>query len=102
MMEDSQPETQVEMDLAKENQRNNWSVSSSEWISSHRKLFWPLFWEYPEWLEDRLGGTGSEDDPEDDPEDLVLTGKAADGGKHWDKDRETKDTFGKTFVFMED
>ncbi|KAM4723289.1 isthmin-2-like isoform 1-T1 [Anableps anableps] len=96
VMEDSQTETEVEMDLAKENQRNDWSVSSSEWINSHSKLFWPLFWEYPEQPENRLGGAGSEEQSEDysyDPGDPVLSGVGAHGGKRWNKNWETKDSF---------
>uniref|UniRef100_A0A3B5KRU0 AMOP domain-containing protein n=1 Tax=Xiphophorus couchianus TaxID=32473 RepID=A0A3B5KRU0_9TELE len=68
VMEDSQ--TEVEMDLAKENQRSDWSVSPSEWMS--RKLFWPLFWE------SGLAGTGPEDYGYA-PADAVLGGVGADG-----------------------
>lgn len=85
-MEDSQ--TEVEMDLAKENQRSDWSVSSSEWMS--RKLFWPLFWE------SGLAGTGPEDYGYA-PADAVLGGVGADG---WSKDGETKDGFGETFQML--
>ncbi|XP_032402224.1 isthmin-2-like isoform X1 [Xiphophorus hellerii] len=79
VMEDSQ--TEVEMDLAKENQRSDWSVSPSEWMS--RKLFWPLFWE------SGLAGTGPEDYGYA-PADAVLGGVGTDG---WSKDGETKDGF---------
>ncbi|XP_054597936.2 isthmin-2 isoform X1 [Nothobranchius furzeri] len=73
VVEDPQTETEVEMDLVTESQRNNWSVSSSDWINSHKKLFWPLFWEYPEQMENGLlGGTGSED--YGDPDASVLGG----------------------------
>uniref|UniRef100_A0A4W5NMP7 Isthmin 2a n=1 Tax=Hucho hucho TaxID=62062 RepID=A0A4W5NMP7_9TELE len=46
-------ETEMEMDLAKEGgegSRNDWSLSSEEWLG-HKKLFWPLFWEYPDQAE---------------------------------------------------
>ncbi|KAK7904474.1 hypothetical protein WMY93_017081 [Mugilogobius chulae] len=59
VVDDTQPQTEVEMDLAKEGQRNDWSVSSSEWANSHRKLFWPLFWEYPEQYEEEWSAWAS-------------------------------------------
>ncbi|XP_047202107.1 isthmin-2 isoform X4 [Girardinichthys multiradiatus] len=96
VVEDSQTDTEVEMDLAREDQRNNWSGSSSEWINSHRKLFWPLFLVYPEQPENRLGGTSSEEQSEDysyNPGDPVLNGVGADSGRSWKKDWETKDNF---------
>uniref|UniRef100_A0A096M8M2 Isthmin 2a n=1 Tax=Poecilia formosa TaxID=48698 RepID=A0A096M8M2_POEFO len=68
-------QTEVEMDLAKENQRNDWSVSPSEWTS--KKLFWPLFWE------SRLAGTGPEDYGYD-PADALLG---------WSEEGETKYSF---------
>ncbi|KAM6912836.1 isthmin-2-like [Xenentodon cancila] len=89
VVEDPPTETQVEMDLAKESQRNNWSVQSSEWINSHKKLFWPLFWEYPEQLENGLGETGSEElfkDYSYNPEDPVLGGADEIWGRQWNKD----------------
>uniref|UniRef100_A0A3Q2QZK0 Isthmin 2a n=1 Tax=Fundulus heteroclitus TaxID=8078 RepID=A0A3Q2QZK0_FUNHE len=96
VMEDSQTETEVEMDLAKENQRNDWSVSSPEWINSHSKLFWPLFWEYPEQLEKKLGRTSSEEQSEVysyDPGDPILSEEGTDLGRRWNKDWGTKDNF---------
>ncbi|XP_038141853.1 isthmin-2-like, partial [Cyprinodon tularosa] len=92
VVEDSQTETEVEIDLAKENQRNDWSFSSSEWINSHRKLFWPLFWEYPEQLENRLRATASEGQSADynyDPADPDLRGVSSDWGRGW----EAKDAY---------
>ncbi|XP_054909571.1 isthmin-2-like isoform X2 [Poeciliopsis prolifica] len=77
VMEDSQ--TEVEMDLAKENQRSDWSVSPSEWM----KLFWPLFWG------SGPAGTGPEDYGYD-PTDAVLGGVGADG---WSEDGEDKGGF---------
>uniref|UniRef100_A0A8C6UUC5 Isthmin 2a n=1 Tax=Neogobius melanostomus TaxID=47308 RepID=A0A8C6UUC5_9GOBI len=81
VVDDTQPQTEVEMDLAKEGQRNDWSVSSSEWASSHRKLFWPLFWEYPERLENGLqeGDSLEERDLSYDPEEPVLSGVGGTG-----------------------
>lgn len=93
----SQTETEVEMDLVAESQRNDWSLSSSDWINSHKKLFWPLFWEYPERTENGLGGGEPAEQPEDygyDPE--VLSGVGVEWGRRWDKEWETKDNFGKT------
>ncbi|KAM4541788.1 isthmin-2-like [Odontesthes bonariensis] len=94
VVEDTQ--TEVEMDLVKEGQRNDWSVSSSEWINRHKKLFWPLFWEYPEQMENGLGGAGSEEQSEDygyEPEDAVLRGVGGDWGRYWNKELDTKDNF---------
>ncbi|KAM9777270.1 isthmin-2 [Neosynchiropus ocellatus] len=48
VMENTPTETEVEIDLAKEGQRNDWSMLSSEWSSDHKKLFWPLFRELTE------------------------------------------------------
>lgn len=88
VVDDTQPQTEVEMDLAKEGQRNDWSVSSSEWASSHRKLFWPLFWEYPERLENGLqeGDSPEERDLGFDPEEPVLSGVGGDWGSNWSKE----------------
>ena len=97
MVEDTQ--TEVEMDLVKDGQRNDWSVSSSEWINRHKKLFWPLFWEYPEQMENGLGGAGSEEQSEDygyEPEDAVLRGVGGDWERYWNKELDTKDNFGKS------
>lgn len=40
------PQAEIEMDLLKGN-LNDWSLSSAEWLS-HKDIFWPLFWEYPD------------------------------------------------------
>ncbi|KAG7510896.1 hypothetical protein JOB18_035407 [Solea senegalensis] len=96
VVDDGQSETEVEMDLAKEGQRNDWSVSSSEWANSHKKLFWPLFWEYPEQSENGLGRASVEEQSEDfnyDPEELMLSGVGGDGGGHWNKDWHAKDNY---------
>ncbi|CAN9502519.1 unnamed protein product [Ophioblennius macclurei] len=97
VVEDTPTETEVEMDLAMEGQRNDWSVSSSEWVQSHKKLFWPLFWEYPEQMGNGLGIASLEEQPEDyhyDPEDPVLSGvDGGDWGRHWDQEWDNKDNF---------
>ncbi|XP_022606612.1 isthmin-2 isoform X2 [Seriola dumerili] len=96
VVDDTQTATEVEMDLAKESQRNDWSVVSSEWASSHKKLFWPLFWEYPEQSENGLGRASLEEQSEDynyDPEELVLSGVEGDWGGHWNKDWHAKDNY---------
>ncbi|XP_069576880.1 isthmin-2 [Brachyistius frenatus] len=87
--------TEVEMDLAAEGQRSDWSLSSSQWLDRHKKLFWPLFWEYPEQAENGLDGAGSENPPEDnyDPEDPVLSGVGGDWGRRWNNEWDTNDNF---------
>ncbi|XP_013869159.1 isthmin-2 [Austrofundulus limnaeus] len=92
VLEDSQTETEVEMDLVTESQRNDWSLSSYEWISSHKKLFWPLFWEYPDQAENGLGG-GRPEDYSYDPEEPVLSGVGGEWGRRWDKEWRTEDNF---------
>lgn len=95
VVDDAQSETEVEMDLAKEGQRNDWSVSSSEWANSNKKLFWPLFWEYPDQVQNGLGRASLEEQPEDynyDPEEPILSG-VGDWGGHWNKDWEAKDNY---------
>uniref|UniRef100_A0A3B4AET8 AMOP domain-containing protein n=1 Tax=Periophthalmus magnuspinnatus TaxID=409849 RepID=A0A3B4AET8_9GOBI len=88
VVDDTQPQTEVEMDLAKESQRNDWSVSSSEWANSHKKLFWPLFWEYPDRHDNRLDGWDSaeEQDLTFDPEEPALSGIGGDWGSNWNKE----------------
>ncbi|XP_053290894.1 isthmin-2 [Pleuronectes platessa] len=96
VVDDSQTGMEVEMDLAKEGQRNDWSLSSSEWANSNKKLFWPLFWEYPEQSENGLGRASSEGQSEDynyDPDELILSGVGGDGGGHWNKDWQAKDNY---------
>lgn len=96
VVDDTRTETEVEMDLAKESQRNDWSMSSSEWASSHKKLFWPLFWEYPEQGENELSRASLEEQPEDyEPEERILSGVEGDWGSHWNKDWDAKDNYGK-------
>ncbi|XP_045918821.1 isthmin-2 isoform X1 [Micropterus dolomieu] len=94
VVDDTQTETEVEMDLAKEGQRNDWSVSSSEWANSHKKLFWPLFWEYPDQVQNGLGGASLEEQSENyDSEDPILSGVGGDWGGHWNKDWDAKDNY---------
>uniref|UniRef100_A0AAZ3RZG0 AMOP domain-containing protein n=1 Tax=Oncorhynchus tshawytscha TaxID=74940 RepID=A0AAZ3RZG0_ONCTS len=60
------PQTEMEMDLAKEGGeggRNDWSLSSEEWLG-HKKLFWPLFWEYPDQAESGPGSRASLEEQE--------------------------------------
>ncbi len=97
VVDDTQTETEVEMDLAKESQRNDWSVSASEWANSHKKLFWPLFWEYPEQVQNGLGKASLEEQSEDynyDPEEPILSGVGGDWGGHWNKDWDAKENYG--------
>ncbi|CAL8284817.1 unnamed protein product [Lota lota] len=87
-------EVEMEMDLVKEDQRNDWSTSS-ELPEGHRKLFWPLFWEYPDPVEE--GGTGPAASPpagQDygyDPEEPVLSGVGGDWGSRWNKGWDIKE-----------
>ncbi|XP_041668934.1 isthmin-2-like [Cheilinus undulatus] len=93
-------QTEVEMDLAKDSQRSDWSGTSSMWASSHRKLFWPLFWDYPYQLENERAGQDKQ--PKDhisDHEESVLSGVGGDWRGHWDNGWDTKDD---TYVFEDD
>ncbi|KAK1793161.1 hypothetical protein P4O66_011563 [Electrophorus voltai] len=82
------PQTEVEMDLAKEG-RNDWPLSSEEWLG-HKKLFWPLFWEYRDSSEESPDRASLEDNGEDldyDGDDSLLSGVGLDWGnrrKGWD------------------
>ncbi|XP_076834397.1 isthmin-2 [Brachyhypopomus gauderio] len=78
------PQMEVEMDLAKEG-RNDWSLSSEEWLG-HKKLFWPLFWEYRDSSEESPGQASLEDNGEDldyDGDDSLLSGVGVDWGNRW-------------------
>ncbi|XP_067099853.1 isthmin-2 [Osmerus mordax] len=80
------PQTEVEMDLAKEG-RNDWSLSEEEWLG-HKKLFWPLFWEYPDQAGSGPGRASLEEPTEDynyDTEDPVLSGVGGGWGNRWNK-----------------
>ncbi|XP_072349685.1 isthmin-2 isoform X2 [Scyliorhinus torazame] len=59
------PQAEIEMDLLKGN-RNDWSITSAEWLS-HKDIFWPLFWEYPDSTE--VGSLDSSNGMDDDDED---------------------------------
>lgn len=86
---------EIEMDLIKEG-RNDWSLSSEEWLG-HKKLFWPLFWEYHDSSEESPG-QGSLEDNEEDPgyegEDSFLSGVGADWNGRW-KGWDSTDNYGK-------
>ncbi|KAF6717649.1 Isthmin-2 [Oryzias melastigma] len=93
VVEDTPTETEVEMDLAKEGQRNNWSA---EWININKKLFWPLFWEYPDQVENGLGEASSQEEPEDysySPEDSVLSQVGGGWAQYWSKGWDGKDKY---------
>lgn len=89
------PQAEMEMDLLKETS-NDWSLTSSEWLS-HKDLFWPLFWEYTDPVEEgdeddnldiRSRGEGEEEEEEDytseyDEEETVLSGVGGDWDQRW-------------------
>ncbi|XP_051239942.1 isthmin-2 isoform X2 [Dicentrarchus labrax] len=96
VVDDAQTDMEVEIDLVKDSQRNDWSVSSSEWANSHKKLFWPLFWEYPEQVENGLGRDSLAEQSEDynyNPEEPILSGIGGDWGSHWNEDWDAKDNY---------
>ena len=91
-------EVEMEMDLVKDGQRNDWSASS-EMPEGHRKLFWPLFWEYPDPVEEGATGPaaaapGSQDYGYD-PEEPILSGVGGDWGSRWNKGWDIKENSGK-------
>uniref|UniRef100_A0A673N1W8 Isthmin-2-like n=1 Tax=Sinocyclocheilus rhinocerous TaxID=307959 RepID=A0A673N1W8_9TELE len=78
------PQMEIEMDLAKES-RNDWSLSSEEW-PGHKKLFWPLFWEYHDSSQEGPGQGSLEENGEDlsyEGEDSLLSGVGADWNRRW-------------------
>ncbi|KAG5857776.1 isthmin-2 [Anguilla rostrata] len=89
------PQTEIEMDLAKEG-RNDWSLSSVDWLGN-KKLFWPLFWEYPDSSEDGTGRMSLEEAEdytlEYDSEESVLSGVGGDWEGRWNKGWDSKDTY---------
>uniref|UniRef100_A0A8B9R7E0 Isthmin 2a n=1 Tax=Astyanax mexicanus TaxID=7994 RepID=A0A8B9R7E0_ASTMX len=94
------PQMEVEMDLAKEG-RNDWSLSSEEWLG-HKKLFWPLFWEYHDSSEESPGQASLEENGEDlnyDGEDSLLSGVGMDWGRRW-KGWDSMDNYGKKHLFV--
>lgn len=95
------PQTEMEMDLAKED-RNDWSLSSMDWLGN-KKLFWPLFWEYPDSSEDGTGRMSLEEAEdyalEYDSEETVLSG-VGDWDSQWNKGWDSKDTYGERLSFV--
>ncbi|XP_066550545.1 isthmin-2 isoform X2 [Amia ocellicauda] len=90
------PQTEMEMDLLKES-RNDWSLSSVDWLGN-KKLFWPLFWEYPDSGEDGTGTMSLEDTEDDyafeyDSEESVLSGVGRDWDGRWNKGWDSKDNY---------
>ncbi|KAL4656285.1 isthmin-2-like isoform X1 [Arapaima gigas] len=79
-------QTEMEMDLAKEG-RNDWSLSTLDWLGN-RKLFWPLFWKYPDPNEDGPSHGSVEDSSEDfgleyGSEEPVVSGVGGEWGSRW-------------------
>lgn len=92
------PQMEVEMDLAKENE---WLPSSSspsstvDWLGG-KKLFWPLFWTYTDADsgEDSNSRSGGEETGEEEEEDYlidygseehILSGVGGDWDTHWNE-----------------
>ncbi|XP_058018428.1 isthmin-2 [Ahaetulla prasina] len=87
------PQAEMEMDLLKETS-NDWSLSSSDWLS-HKDLFWPLFWEYTDPIEDgddnlniKSRDEEEEEEEEDytseyDEEEIVLSGVGGNWHQRW-------------------
>lgn len=93
------PQMEVEMDLAKENE---WLPSSSsspsstvDWLGG-KKLFWPLFWTYTDTdsSEDSNSRSGGEETGEEEQEDYlidygseehILSGVGGDWDTHWNE-----------------
>lgn len=93
------PQMEVEMDLAKENE---WLPSSSsspsstvDWLGG-KKLFWPLFWTYTDTdsSEDINSRSGGEETGEEEQEDYlidygseehILSGVGGDWDTHWNE-----------------
>lgn len=94
------PQMEVEMDLAKENEWLPSSSSSSpsstvDWLGG-KKLFWPLFWTYTdadsnEDSNSRPGGEEAGEEEEEDysidygSEEHVLSGVGGDWDAHWNE-----------------
>ncbi|XP_061116517.1 isthmin-2 [Conger conger] len=89
------PQAEIEMDLAKEG-RNDWSLSSVDWLGN-KKLFWPLFWEYPDSSEDGTGRMSLEEAEdyalEYDSEESVLSGVGGDWDNQWNKGWDSKENY---------
>ncbi|XP_061742373.1 isthmin-2 isoform X2 [Nerophis ophidion] len=67
------PQMEVEMDLAKDNEWIPVSSSSSsvEWLGG-KKLFWPLFWSYTDSSEDSSSRSAMEETGEEEEEDYLI------------------------------
>jgi len=98
VVDEPQAEAEVEIDLVKDSHRNDWSAtsSSSEMAMGHWKVFWPLFWEYPEQVEEG-GGPASPTGQDYEPRTMgpVLSGVGGDWGSHWNKGWDIKENSGK-------
>ncbi|XP_028838654.1 isthmin-2 isoform X2 [Denticeps clupeoides] len=80
------PQMELEMDLAK---------GSSEIRLDHNKLFWPLFWEIHDPIEEGPGQASLEENGEDDNsdgEDPILSSVGGDWGNRW-KGWDSKDIY---------
>lgn len=94
------PQMEIEMDLAKES-RNDWSLSSEEWLG-HKKLFWPLFWEYHDSSQEGPRQGSLEENEEDliyEGEDSFLSGVGADWNSRW-RGWDSTDNYGKNRTFF--
>uniref|UniRef100_A0A3P8V0N7 Isthmin 2a n=1 Tax=Cynoglossus semilaevis TaxID=244447 RepID=A0A3P8V0N7_CYNSE len=99
VMDNGQTEMEIEMDLAKEGQRNDWSTWSSEWANSHKELFRTLFWGYPEEPENRLGQVGLGEESQEhthSTEELVLSTKGVDDRQPLNTNWHSRDNYGKS------
>nr|XP_006632326.1 PREDICTED: isthmin-2 [Lepisosteus oculatus] len=85
------PQTEIEMDLLEES-RNDWPLSSVDWLGD-KKLFWPLFWEYPDSQEASLEDTREDHTLEYDSEESALSGVGGDWDSSWHKGWDSKDTY---------
>ncbi|XP_048841188.1 isthmin-2-like isoform X2 [Brienomyrus brachyistius] len=87
------PQADMEMDLDEESHKD-WGASSVD-LPGNKKLFWPLFWGYPDSEEEdssrpSLGETTTE---EDSSEELVLSGVGDDWDGRWRNGWDTKETY---------
>nr|XP_057929083.1 isthmin-2 [Doryrhamphus excisus] len=91
------PQMEVEMDLAKDNEwlpASSTSPSSSvDWLGG-KKLFWPLFWSYTDSSEDSSSRSTVEETGEEEEEDYsldygseesLLSGVGGDWDSHWNE-----------------
>ncbi|XP_029114105.1 isthmin-2-like [Scleropages formosus] len=90
------PQTEMEMDLAKEG-RSDWSLSTLDWLGN-RKLFWPLFWKYPDSEENEQSHGSLEDSSEDlgleyDGEEPVPSGVGGEWDGRWNQGWDSTDEY---------